>query len=306
MNLRTLDLNLLLVFETLLRVRSTTLAAEELNLTQSAVSNALKRLRLAFGDPLFVKTTQGMMPTELAARLAQPVADGLGVLRGAIESPQDFVPAQAERTFRLYTSDIGQMIFLPKLMATLAREAPGVRIVTVDASPRQAQAEMAAGEIDLALGLFMSFAGGFHQQRLFREHYVAMVRDGHPFIGEALSREQFFDAAHAVYHPTAGSHDVFEDTVEAFFDAAGRRRHVALRLAHSMGLSALIAASDLLICVPTRLANALQSVGHLLICPLPFDSPEFDISQLWHERFHNDAGHRWLRNTVFRIFHAEA
>ncbi|MFJ2992352.1 LysR family transcriptional regulator [Pandoraea sp. NPDC087047] len=305
MNLRSLDLNLLLVFESLLRTRSTTVTAEELNLTQSAVSNALKRLRLAFGDPLFVKTAQGMLPTDLAASLAPPVTEGLGLIRGAVEAPQDFVPAKAQRTFRLYLSDIGQLIFMPKLMATLALEAPGVRIVTVDTTPREAQNAMAMGDIDLTLGLFTRFSAGFHQQRLFREHYVALVREGHPTIRGQLSAEAFFEAAHAVYRPTAGHHDVFETAVEQWFAQSGHRRHVALRMAHSMGLSALIAASDLVVCVPTRLGRALKAAADLRAYALPFDGPEFDISQLWHERFHTDAGHRWLRSTIFRLFHGE-
>ncbi|AJP56301.1 LysR family transcriptional regulator [Pandoraea vervacti] len=305
MNLRSLDLNLLLVFESLLRTRSTTVTAEELNLTQSAVSNALKRLRLAFGDPLFVKTPQGMLPTELATSLASPVTEGLGLIRGAIEAPQDFVPARAQRTFRLYLSDIGQLIFMPKLMATLAVQAPGVRIVTVDTTPREAQSAMAMGDIDLTLGLFTRFSSGFHQQRLFREHYVALVRDGHPTIHGELTVENFRNAAHAVYRPTAGHHDVFETAVEQWFARSGHQRHVALRMAHSMGLSALIAASDLVVCVPTRLGRALSANADLQTYALPFESPEFDISQLWHERFHTDAGHRWLRNTIFHLFHGE-
>ncbi|ODP35681.1 LysR family transcriptional regulator [Pandoraea sp. ISTKB] len=305
MNLRSLDLNLLLVFESLLRTRSTTVTAEELNLTQSAVSNALKRLRLAFGDPLFVKTPQGMLPTDLAASLAPPVTEGLGLIRGAVEAPQDFVPAKAQRTFRLYLSDIGQLIFIPKLMATLAVEAPGVRIVTVDTTPREAQNAMAMGDIDLTLGLFTRFSSGFHQQRLFREHYVALVRGGHPAIRGELTVENFLNAAHAVYRPTAGHHDVFETAVEQWFARSGHQRHVALRMAHSMGLSALIAASDLVVCVPTRLGRALKGPADLQTYALPFDSPEFDISQLWHERFHTDAGHRWLRSTIFRLFHGE-
>ncbi|MCI3206226.1 MULTISPECIES: LysR family transcriptional regulator [Pandoraea] len=305
MNLRSLDLNLLLVFESLLRTRSTTVTAEELNLTQSAVSNALKRLRLAFGDPLFVKTPQGMLPTDFAASLAPPVTEGLGLIRGAVEAPQDFVPAKAQRTFRLYLSDIGQLIFIPKLMATLAVEAPGVRIVTVDTTPREAQNAMAMGDIDLTLGLFTRFSSGFHQQRLFREHYVALVRGAHPTIRGELTVENFLNAAHAVYRPTAGHHDVFETAVEQWFARSGHQRHVALRMAHSMGLSALIAASDLVVCVPTRLGRALKGAADLQTYALPFDSPEFDISQLWHERFHTDAGHRWLRSTIFRLFHGE-
>lgn len=304
MNLRTLDLNLLLVFDALLRTRSTTLAAEELRLTQSAVSNALKRLRVAFADPLFVKTPDGMLPTALAGTLAQPISDGLSSIRDAVEAKTSFDPATSDRTFRIYMSDIGQMIFMPKLMAELAKIAPNLKIVTVDASHKDAQYAMTTGGIDLAIGLFMSFSNGFHQQRLFRESYVAMVRRDHPYIQSKLTLKRFFDAAHAVYTPTAGSHAVFEETVERLFASHGKRRQVTVNLAHSMGLSALIAVSDLLICVPGRLANALQTTTGLQIFPLPFESPLFDISQLWHERCHRDAGHQWLRATMFSLFHS--
>lgn len=300
-NFRNLDLNLLVVFEALLRLRSTTLAAEELNLTQSGVSNALKRLRAAFGDPLFVKTAQGMLPTDRALSMASPVRDGLLSIRGAIETSQAFVPARAERTFRLYVSDIGQMIFIPRLAALLAKEAPGVRITTVDVSTRDAQIAMSVGEIDLAIGLFLRFSDGFHQQGLFRERYVASVRDEHPAIRSVLSREHFLEASHAVYRPTAGNHDVFEGAVERWFQENGATRRVSVRLAHSMGLSALIAQTDLVVCVPSRLAHALG----LRAYALPFDCPDYDISQFWHQRFHQDEGHRWLRNVMFRLFHGE-
>jgi DNA-binding transcriptional LysR family regulator len=179
-NLRTLDLNLLLVFDALLRTRSTTLAAEELRLTQSAVSNALKRLRVAFSDPLFVKTPEGMLPTEFAQKLARPISEGLSSIRDAVETKSSFDPSTSDRTFHIYMSDIGQMVFMPKLIAELAKTAPKLKIVTVEVSHKDAQYAMATGGIDLAIGLFMNFSSGFHEQRLFREHYVAMVRRDHP------------------------------------------------------------------------------------------------------------------------------
>lgn len=303
MNLRSFDLNLLVVFETLMRLRSATLAAGELSLTQSAVSNALKRLRMAFDDPLFVKTPQGMMPTDRAIQLSAAVSSGLAIIRDAVDAEQAFVPANAERTFRVYSSDIGQMIFMPRLMATLAMEAPSIRVTTVDMSPRDAQAAMAAGEIDLAMGLFASFADGFHQQRLFQERYVAVVREGHPTVRNTLTAEGLLSAAHIVYRPTAGSHDVFEGVMNGWFEKHRRQRNIAARLAHSLGLSSLISQTDLLACVPSRLADALQSrTARMASFPLPFESPVFDICQLWHARYHADPGHQWLRQLIFRLF----
>ncbi|WGS53290.1 LysR family transcriptional regulator [Paraburkholderia sp. D15] len=307
MNLRNLDLNLLPVFDALLRTRSTTRAAEELRLTQSAVSNALKRLRTAFDDPLFVKTSDGMLPTEFAQTLARPISDGLSTIRDAVETKSSFDPSTSDRTFHIYVSDIGQMVFIPRLMADLAVSAPNLKIVTVETTQKEAQQAMAISGIDLAIGLFMNFSSGFHERRLFREHYVAMVRREHPTIHSKLTLKRFLDAAHAVYTPTAGSHAVFENAVERLFEQQGKPRQVSVHLAHSMGLSALIAASDLLICVPSRLADALQASSALSTFALPFDTPSFDIAEIWHERYQHDAGHQWLRTRIFSLFHdAEA
>ncbi|EUC18786.1 LysR family transcriptional regulator [Paraburkholderia hospita] len=302
MNLLTLDLNLLLVFDSILRTKSTTLAAEELSLTQSAVSNALKRLRTSFDDPLFTKTKDGMLPTSLAEGLAGHVSAGLASFRQAVETKTSFNPQTSDRSFTIYMSDLGQMVFMPKLISHIASVAPNIRIITVDATPKDAQNAMSTGEIDLALGLFMSFDPGFHQQRLFREHYVAVVRDGHPGISTSLSLRRFLDARHAVYKPTAGSHAIFEEAVEGVFEENGRVRQVPVRLAHSLGLSQMIATSDLLVCVPSRLANAFNDYASVRVFPLPFEAPTFDISQLWHDRCHRDAGHRWLRSTVASLF----
>jgi DNA-binding transcriptional LysR family regulator len=120
-NLRDLDLNLLLVFSAVMRRRSATLAGEELLMTQSAISNALRRLRLHFSDPLFVKTPQGMMPTVLAERLAGPLLDALERIGLAVDSVQVFDPAKSERRFALYTSDVGQLILVPRLLRRIAR-----------------------------------------------------------------------------------------------------------------------------------------------------------------------------------------
>ncbi|MGC0154392.1 LysR family transcriptional regulator [Chromobacterium vaccinii] len=302
MNLLTLDLNLLLVFDAILRTKSTTLAAEELSLTQSAVSNALRRLRIAFDDPLFVKTRDGMLPTVLAKELADHVHAGLASFRQAVETRSHFDPLTSDRSFTIYISDIGQIVFMPRLISHCASAAPNIRIATVDASPKEAQHAMSAGEIDLAIGLFMSFDPGFHQQRLFREYYVVIARDGHPAISAGLPLGIFLDARHAVYRPTAGSHAMFEEAVERIFEANGCVRQVAVRLAHSLGLSQIIAASDLLVCVPSRLAHAFNGYANIRVFPLPFDAPAFDISQLWHRRCHRDAGHRWLRHTVASLF----
>lgn len=300
--LRNIDLNLLLVFDVLYRTRSTTRAARSLHLTQPAVSNALKRLRTLFDDVLFVKTADGMQPTSRADDIATLVDAGLASLRLAMQAGRPFDPASETRTFHLYVSDLGQAIFIPTLVAQLRQIAPGVRIVTSDPPLDEAQQMMKLGQIDLALGMFTGLHADFHQQRLFHETYVALVRHDHPSIGAQLSDEQFFAAEHVVYTPTAGSHARFEAALDALSTQHGGARSVALRLAHSFGLDRIVASSDLVACIPSRLARVLTRPD-LHALALPFDIEPIDIAQFWHERFHRDEGHQWLRTLVYRLFH---
>ncbi|MBY8608803.1 MAG: LysR family transcriptional regulator [Burkholderia sp.] len=302
-DLRNIDLNLLLVFDVLYRTRSATRAAESLHLTQPSVSNALKRLRTLFDDALFVKTADGMQPTPRADAIAIRVDEGLASLRGALQAGRSFDPATSTRTFRLYVNDLGQAIFIPPLVAQLHRVAPGIRIVTADPPLDAAQQMMKLGQIDLALGMFTGLHADFHQQRLFHETYVALVRNDHPAIGAALTVEQFFAADHVIYTPTAGSHARFEAMLDALSPHAGSTRRVTLQLAHSFGLERIVSSSDLVACIPSRLAHALSARDDVRAVPLPFDIAPADIAQFWHERFQRDEGHQWLRALVYDLFH---
>lgn len=301
--LRNVDLNLLLVFDALYRSRSTTRAAQSLHLTQPSVSNALKRLRTLFDDALFVKTPDGMQPTPRAHEIALLVDEGLASFGLALQAGRAFDPATATRTFHLYVSDLGQAIFIPPLVALLRQNAPHVRIVTVDPPLDAAQQMMKLGQIDLAIGMFAGLPDDFHQQRLFQEPYVALVRDDHPTIGAELTAEQFFAAEHVFYMPTAGSHRRFEAALDALASHGSETRRVTVRLAHSIGLDRIVASSDLVACIPSHLARVLSGRHRVRALTLPFDIGPTDIAQFWHARFHRDEGHRWLRALVYELFH---
>lgn len=302
MNINTLDLNLLLVFDAILRTRSNTLAGARIGLTQSAVSNALKRLRLAFEDPLFVKTPDGMMPTPRAVTMAEPIQTALLQIRHTVEDRGDFDPHKSERTFRLCMSDIGQMIILPPLLSHLRAEAPRVNLEITEATPQEASGLLAMGEIDLAIGFLKDLGEGFHSQRLKRENFVCLARADHPTIRNQLSLEQYLSAAHAEYRPAGGSYSIFEDAVKRVFTDHRVERRVALRLTHSAGIARIITHSDLVIAVPSRLAQAYSAYPDLQVLPLPFESPVYNITQQWHGRFHKDPGHGWLRATATSLF----
>lgn len=297
MNINTFDLNLLLVFDAMLRTRSTTLAGERMGLTQSAISNALKRLRQIFDDPLFVKTPDGMMPTPCAERMAEPIQEALFQIRNTIEDRDGFTPDESQRTFRLCVSDVGQMMLLPRLLSHLRTEAPHVNLETIESTPQDAPGLLATGEIDLAIGFRKELGEGFHSQKLAQDHFVCLLRADHPTIRNQLTLEQFLSAAHAEYRPSGGSYSVFEEAVKGVVANRG-----VLRLAHLAGIASVISHSDLVIVVPRRLAEILSRDSDLQVLSLPFESPVFEVTQQWHGRFHKDPGHRWLRAVIASLF----
>lgn len=302
MDLHKIDLNLLLIFSAVMRRRSTTHAGEDLDLSQSGISNGLRRLRLHFGDPLFIKTPLGMTPTPLAEQLAGPILAGLDSIRSALDTGQKFDPQTSTRAFRIYMSDMGQLVLLPKLVRAAERDAPRVSLTVVEMPPKQALALLAEGGIDIAIGTFSTFEAGFHSQRLFSKTYTVMARKGHPALRGGLTLAKFLRSRFAVYRPAAGSHDDFELNVDRLFQQHGAQRLVSVEVAHGLGIVELISCSDLLICVPQRLAETYRSMANIETAELPFSFGPIDISQFWHHRLHADAGHRWLRSLIFQHY----
>ena len=303
MNPNRLDLNLLRVFDAILETRSVTAAASALSLTQSAVSNQLARLRDAFDDPLFVRTSEGMVPTPRALAIAEPVRKSLLAIRRCVEEELGFDAATSDRTFKIFMSDVGQMIFAPRLLERVMKLAPHVSIHTVQV-PTSAMRDMAleSGEVDLAAGYFEDFDGSFRQQLLFEETYVGMVRASHPTIRDTLTLETFLATPQLVYKPTGGGHGLQESAVNQAFADADVPRRVAMRAAHSMGVTSIVCNTDLLVIVPSRLAGACRELADVRLLALPVEVPKFQIKQHWHERFHHDPGNVWLRGLIAELF----
>ena len=303
MNINTVDLNLFLVFQAIYTTRSVTLAGDRLGLTQSAASNALKRTRQRFNDPLFVRTAEGMAPTALAERLIGPIEEGLAHLHQAIDQGRTFDPTTSNRTFRIAINDIGQLVMMPQLLGEARRIAPGVRFETIDTSLIEARQKMMHGQIDVAMGSWEPLGQSFYQQRLFDETFVVLMSRNNPVVSRAhLNLDGYLGAEHIAYRPNGATDTELQQTL----DRAGAldQRKVVLTAAHSLGLSSIVAASNLLLTLPRRLARTMESArADLEIRPAPFDVTPFEIRQQWHERFHQDSGNRWLRELTFRLFH---
>jgi DNA-binding transcriptional LysR family regulator len=302
-NINSIDLNLFLVFQAIYATRSVTLAGARLGMTQSAVSNALKRMRERFNDALFVRSVDGMVPTPVAERLIAPIEEGLACLVQAVDQGRTFDPETSTRLFRIAVNDVGQLVMMPELLSVARSIAPGLLFETVDASMAEARQRMLHGQIDIALGSWDPMGPTFYQQRLFDETFVVLMSSSPPLGSrKSLGLEEYLAAEHVAYRPQGTTDSQLQQTLQNA--GALDRRRVVLTAAHSLGLSSIVATSGLLLTVPARLAKAMMtSRTDLHAVDAPFEVVPFEIRQQWHERFHQDSGNRWLRELIFRLFH---
>lgn len=298
MNVRDLDLNLLRVFDSIAREHSVTVAAARLRLTQPAASNALARLRRELGDPLFVRTPQGMQPTPLAGTLAEPVRHALALIDAALAGGPAFDPATSTRSFRFYMSDIGEIFFLPPLVERLRQLAPGVHLEAVSLAPEDIGPGLATGAIDLAVGFLPELPGSVKQRRMFRDPYVCLLRADHPRVGTRLTRELFRDALHVLVASPGSGHRVIEQALAR----SGLTRRIALRVPHFTVLPMVLERTDLVLTLPSRIARVFAKGQGLRIFEPPVTIPPAEIAVHWHARFDGDSGMRWLRELLFEMF----
>lgn len=298
-----IDLNLLPIAVTLYDLRSVSRTATRLGMSQPAVSAALARLRKAFDDPLFVRTTRGMEPTPRAEALIAPAREALASIEENVLSGLSFDPPTTRRTFTFALSDVGEMVFLPKLLAHLREQAPhaGVRSVTLPL--REIEDGLESGEIDLAIGYFPDLKrNNFYQQRLFSHTFLCLLRADHPIRGNRLSLAQFLALDHAVVRAESRGQEVFEN----FLAREGIERRVVLRTPHFMSIPSIVARSDLVVTVPHALALYFAGLSaNLKIVRPALDIPSIDLKQHWHRRYHRDAKNKWLRELVAQLFNDE-
>ena len=293
-----IDLNLLVVFDLLYQEQNTQRVALRLGITQPAVSHALKRLRLLLNDELFERTSQGLQPTPRASQLHPGFADALARVNDTLNLHNDFNPALSGRTFHLNMTDIGEIVFLPRLLQHLSQVAPGVSLHTARSSHHALKYEMEEGQIDLAVGLIPQLGAGFYQQRLFEQRYVCLMRDNHPLATGDFGLEEFRSAHHAVIVASGTGHGVVEEQLAN----AGIQRPVRLTLPHFAAIPYIVGSSDLVVTVTNKLAEATCERFGLTVREHPLVFPDIPINLFWHRRFHQDPGNRWLRGLVYSMF----
>lgn len=292
-----MDVKLLAVFDEVYKTRSVSRAGENLGIAQSSISIALGRLRRHFGDPLFVRTSDGMQPTPHAAALEVPIRQALDLLRSLAHQQAVFEPATERRIFRICMTDITHLVLLPALINRLRDVAPGINVEITNISG-QTPKMLESGEADLAVGFIPQLEAGFYQQKLFDQDFSCVVRIDHPRIRARLTQGMFKRENHVLV-TAAGTG---QNLVEEQLDRLGVWRNVALRLPNFLGIGALVANTDLMVTVPRRVAETLVRIAKVKALPPPFALPVFSVKQHWHERYQQDPANRWMRGVISDLF----
>jgi len=304
-NFRTLDLNLLRVFDEVMTERSLTRAAHKLSLTQPAVSNALRRFRQAMGDELIKRSGQEMAPTPRALALWPAVREALRQLQEVL-TPNNFVPAQARTTFVLAMADATAAVLVPGLIEVMDRDAPGVSIRVVPLTTRDPRRLLDDEAVDLAIGYFPAAladltaraqagaAVAFAHQRVYSGNYVCVMRRDHPLSRGHLTLNRYCAARHLLVSFSGRPFDFIDEALAQL----GRERRIVLTVNQFFTAGKVVANSNLLTVMPRHFVSVTGIADQLLLRELPFSMPTVHVDALWHHRLHRDGAHEWLRSTI--------
>lgn len=300
-----LDLNLLPIAIALYEERGVNKTATRLGMSQPAVSAALARLRKAFDDPLFVRTAHGMEPTPRAHALITPARDVVSRVERDVLSGLAFDPATANTTFTFALSDVGEMVFLPRILERLQSLAPLASVRSVALGPSELRGALEKGEVDLAVGYFPDLeTTNFFQQRLFTHHFCCLLRADHPIVSKRLSIKQFLGLGHVAVHAAGRSQEIFE----RFLVRNRIRPKVVLVTPHFMSLPPIIGKSDLCATVPHAIgmffAGTLTNIKTVL--PPFIHAPHIVLKQHWHRKAHHDPRNQWLRRLISELFNQDS
>jgi DNA-binding transcriptional LysR family regulator len=300
MELKEIDLNLLVVFNELIIERRVSTVAEKLGVSQPAISNILNRLRKLLGDELFVRTSRGMDPTPYALQLSEPLAYSLQTIHATLNESTIFEPATSSRQFKIGLTDIGEMNFLPRLIERLDQVAPHVSITTLRTQKEDIADAMETGHLDMSIGALSGLQQKFFQRSLFKQSYVCMFRRGHILDKGSLSLEDFCAAEHLVVAPPGSAHAQINESIER----RGIKRNVRVSLPHWTAVGHILGSgkSNLIATVPESYASRCAEPFGLTYVPHPIKLPEVAVSLFWHAKFHRESGNKWLRNLIFDLF----
>jgi DNA-binding transcriptional LysR family regulator len=260
------------------------------------MSNSLRQLRGLLGDPLFLRSSHGIVPTPRARELAAPVREALQLLERSL-SPRVFDPASSTRTFVLYASDYVEFVLLPHLLAHLGKRAPGVRLQMLPWGLQQVPDELARGSADLMIGFYDKVPPHHREHLLFEERYACIVRKGHPVVRKKLTLATYVSLSHIMVSQSPGA----SSGIDRALAALGHSREVSLRVSHFLNVPTLVANTDLIAALSRRVAEPFAKLLPLRLFEPPVKLRTSRIGMVWHSALEDDPGHLWLRAMVTEV-----
>jgi DNA-binding transcriptional LysR family regulator len=301
MDIRNVDLNLLVALDALLAERNVSRAAVRLHLSQPATSALLARLRELFGDPLLLRSARGMLPTPRALELLGPVKQVLDEIDAIVQPRTAFDPDSAERTFTLSASDYVEYALLPTLVDYLERHAPRVRLAVRPLDLQTVAKQMETGEVDLCITGLLNAPAGLHEAALYAERIVSVVRRNHPGVGAQLTLDTFCSLDHIMVSVRGSG---FSAQIDDALATLGRKRHARLAVPHFLLVPEIVARSDMISALPERLARGHADKLRIMEPPLRIEG--FTVGQVWHERNQREPAQVWLREVLLKLAQGDA
>lgn len=307
MNLDKIDLNLLVYLDVLLRERNVTRSASLLGITQPAMSNGLRRLRETLGDPLLVRTSEGMVPTERARALQPLIRQVLASIEQAVEPDVEFDAKSSSRVFRIMTSDYGEATLLPRLLERLHVDAPNV-VLDILTPSDMSFLEVERGQVDLVINRFDSMPQSFHQLTLWRDSFSCLLSADNP-IAERFSLQTYLQASHVWVSKTgmgAGVGLTPQDTkrlgwVDEALRRIGHQRHITVFTRHYQSALLMAEQKSLVVTIPTKAAMAQVENTKVVIRVPPFEVPEFELKMAWSPLLQHNSAHKWIRRLIAEV-----
>lgn len=304
MNLERVDLNLLIYLDVLLREKNVTRAAEQLGVTQPAMSNILRRLRTLFNDPLLIRSSEGMTPTERALELQPRIREVLADLSQILEPRTEFRPYTSSRVFRIMTSDYAEATLVPRLAKAMRNEAPNVVLDFLTPSDVSYR-DMEQGKVDLAINRFNEIPQSFHQVLVWRDSFSCLLADNNSSI-DHFNLKSYLEAQHIWVSKTGMGVGFGVNPeksgglgwIDQALDRIGQKRKISIFTRHYQMPALLAANADLIATLPTRVARLQAQNPRIVIKDPPFYIPEFELKMAWCPLLHHHPAHRWLRQLI--------
>jgi len=307
MNIGRIDLNLLVYLDALLRERNVTKAANQLGISQPALSNGLRRLRDLFDDPLLVRTSEGMIPTERAEQLQPIIRDVLSKVDMAVQPQTAFDSANEEHLFRIMASDYAESTLFPDLLQRLRREAPGI-ILDILTPSDVSFLDVERGKVDMVINRFETMPQSFHQKGIWKDHFACLTSIDNPIL-QNFTLETYMDARHVWVSKTGmgigvgmDPHDVQHlGWVDESLGNIGKQRRITVFTRHYQAAMLLAEQNDLLVTLPSRAAKLQRDNPRVAILKPPFEIPPFELKMAWSPLVQHNPAHRWMRRFIIDV-----